>query len=73
MPEASLTTVTVMVEPSRLALTSTPSIGPSASEVTDPVSAASGDWSAWVSPGNAASASTPAAKIPAGQPALRDL
>jgi len=36
----SLTTVVVMLEPSFLALTSTPSIGPSTDEETTPVSAA---------------------------------
>jgi hypothetical protein len=38
-PRWSLTTVTVTVEPSCLALTSTPSIGPSSIELTCPVSA----------------------------------
>ena len=38
-----LTTVIVMLEPSRFALTSTPSIAPSAAEVTRPVSAGPSD------------------------------
>src|SRR4051812_4098978 len=38
-PFASLTTVTVMVEPCFFALTSTPSIGPSRSDATVPLSA----------------------------------
>jgi hypothetical protein len=37
---SSLTTVVVMVPPSRLALTSTPSIAPSSAEATWPASAA---------------------------------
>src|SRR5258707_14293378 len=40
LPCASLTTVIVTVEPAFLALTSTPSIGPSSPEVTCPVRAA---------------------------------
>src|SRR5258705_11937170 len=39
-PCASLTTVIVIVDPVRLALTSTPSIGPSPCDETMPVSAA---------------------------------
>src|SRR6478609_6715243 len=39
LPALSLTTETVAVEPSRLALTTTPSIGPSAAELTCPVNA----------------------------------
>src|SRR3954463_8126279 len=39
-PSLSLTTVVVMVEPSFLALTSTPSIAPSSAEVTMPINAA---------------------------------
>ena len=43
-PLASLTTVTVMFDPSRFALTSTPSMGPSSWEVTFPVSARGAVW-----------------------------
>jgi hypothetical protein len=39
LPALSLTTEMVAVEPSRLALTTTPSIGPSAAELTCPVNA----------------------------------
>src|SRR5437867_12442030 len=44
-PCASLTTVTVTVEPIRFTLTSTPSMGPSSCELTRPVSA--GDGATW--------------------------
>jgi len=56
-PFWSVTTVVVMVEPSFLALTSTPSIGPSSAELTCPESVAAACASALV--GNPADARMP--------------
>ena len=59
----SLTTVVVMVEPSFLALTSTPSIGPSSGADTRPVSATCARASPQINPAARSPAATPSATM----------
>jgi hypothetical protein len=61
LPSAPLTTVVEMVLPARLAVTSTPSMRPSRSEVTDPASADGTAWAFICDAGQTATTSSAAA------------